>query len=85
MSSKKKRKRKDPLQKLVAGADSEILGKLVNRLALARPEIRRECFEYLKGGNHGGTRNYGTVMCLCVSLGQRNEKRGVRHRAQGVR
>ena len=48
MSSKKKKKRKDPLEELVAAADSEILGKLVNRLALARPEIRRECFEYLK-------------------------------------
>lgn len=48
MNSKKKKKRKDPLETLVAAADSEILGKLVNRLALARPKIRRECFEYLK-------------------------------------
>ncbi|KPK26361.1 MAG: hypothetical protein AMK69_12225 [Nitrospira bacterium SG8_3] len=48
MTSKRNRKRKDPLQELVLAADHGILAKLVNRLALGRPQIRRECFEYLK-------------------------------------
>ncbi|NVM21165.1 MAG: hypothetical protein HWN68_05240 [Desulfobacterales bacterium] len=48
MNAKKKKKRKDPLDQLVEAADSEILGRLVKRLAVAWPEIRRECFEFLK-------------------------------------
>ncbi len=48
MNAKKKKKRKDPLDQLVEAAGPEILGKLVKRLAVARPKIRRECFEFLK-------------------------------------
>ena len=48
MNTKKKEKRKDPLDQLIKGAGSEILGKLIKELAAARPEIRRECFEFLK-------------------------------------
>ena len=48
MNTKKKEKRKDPLDQLIKAAAPEILGKLIEELALARPEIRRECFEFLK-------------------------------------
>ena len=48
MNIKKKKTYQDPLDQLVTAADTEILGKLIKRLALARPEIRRECFEFLK-------------------------------------
>ncbi len=44
----KREKREDPLDTLITSAGSEILGKLIKELALARPEIRRECFEFLK-------------------------------------
>jgi len=44
----KKEKREDPLDALINSAGSEILGKLVKKLALAQPEIRRECFNFLK-------------------------------------
>jgi hypothetical protein len=48
MNTKKKERRKDPLDQLIKAAPPEILGKLIKELALARPEIRRECFEFLK-------------------------------------
>ena len=43
------KKRKDPLEGLIEAANSDILGKLIKELASDRPEIRRECFEFLKG------------------------------------
>jgi hypothetical protein len=48
MNTKKKEKRKDPLDQLIKAAAPEILGELIKELALARPEIGRECFEFLK-------------------------------------
>jgi len=48
MNTKISEKRKDPLDQLIKAADPEILGELINELALARPEIRRKCFEFLK-------------------------------------
>jgi len=42
------KKRKDPLERLIEAANSDILGKLIKELASDRPEIRRECFEFLK-------------------------------------
>ena len=42
------KKRKDPLEGLIEAADFDILGKLIKELASYRPEIRRECFEFLK-------------------------------------
>ena len=43
------KKRKDPLEGLIESANPDILGKLIKELASDRPEIRRECFEFLKG------------------------------------
>jgi len=48
MAKKKQGKRKDLLDQLIKGADPEILGQLIKKLAAARPEVRRECFEFLK-------------------------------------
>jgi adenine-specific DNA-methyltransferase len=48
MNAKKKGKRKDPLDQLIKAATPEVLGKLIKELASDRPEIRRECFEFLK-------------------------------------
>jgi tetratricopeptide (TPR) repeat protein len=48
MNKKKREKRKDPFDQLIKAAAPEILGKLIQKLALARPKIRRECFEFLK-------------------------------------
>ena len=48
MNAKKTEKRKDPLDQLIKAATPDILGNLVKKLALTRPEIRRECFEFLK-------------------------------------
>jgi hypothetical protein len=48
MNTKKVAEREDPLDQLIKAADPEILGKLIKELALTRPEIRRECFEFLK-------------------------------------
>jgi hypothetical protein len=42
------KKRKDPLEGLIEAANFDILGKLIKELASDRPEIRRECFEFLK-------------------------------------
>ena len=41
--------RKDPLDQLIKAAGPEILGKLIKELALARPEIRRECYSKAVG------------------------------------
>ena len=43
------KKRKDTLEGLIEAANFDILGKLIKELASDRPEIRRECFEFLKG------------------------------------
>jgi len=48
MKVKKMKKRKDPLEGLIEAANPDILGKLIKELASDRPEIRRECFEFLK-------------------------------------
>lgn len=48
MNTKKVAEREDPLDQLIKAADPEILGKLIKELALTKPEIRRECFEFLK-------------------------------------
>ena len=48
MNTKRRKNRKDPLDKLIKAATPEVLGKLVKELALSRPETRRECFEFLK-------------------------------------
>jgi len=42
------KKQKDPLEGLIEAANPDILGKLIKELASDRPEIRRECFEFLK-------------------------------------
>lgn len=44
----KHRKRGDPLAALVQEADAKMLRELVQKLAANRPEIRRECFVFLK-------------------------------------
>ena len=49
MKAKKTKKRQDPLEGLIESANPDILGKLIKELALDRPEIRRECIEFLKG------------------------------------
>ena len=48
MKAKKIKKQKDPLEGLIEAANPDVLGKLIKELALDRPEIRRECFEFLK-------------------------------------
>lgn len=49
MKAAKKGKKKDPIDRMIAAANHEILGQLVKRLSLNRPDIRRECLEFLKG------------------------------------
>ena len=44
------KERKEPLEALVNAAMPDILGRLIMKLASDSPEIRRECFEFLK--NH---------------------------------
>ncbi len=44
----KKKKRQDPLAALLTAASSEALTDLIVRLVSSRPDVRRECFEYLK-------------------------------------
>lgn len=44
----KKKKRQDPLADLLPVASPEALTDLIVRLASTRPDVRRECFEYLK-------------------------------------
>lgn len=48
MKGKKFKKRKDPLEGLLQAASPDVLRKLIQELASGRPEIRRECFEFLK-------------------------------------
>jgi hypothetical protein len=48
MSVKKKENHQDPLRQLLEDADSKTLIKLIEELADMRPEVRRECFEFLK-------------------------------------
>jgi hypothetical protein len=48
MNAKKKIKHQDPLRQLLETADRQILVELIEDLAIMRPEVRRECFEYLK-------------------------------------
>jgi hypothetical protein len=48
MKAKKIKKQKDPLEGLIEAANPDVLGKLIRELALDRPEIRRECLEFLK-------------------------------------
>lgn len=48
MCAKKTVKYQDPLRQLLEAADSKTLVELVEDLAVMRPEVRRECFEYLK-------------------------------------
>ncbi len=47
-TEKKKAKREDPLDQLIKSADPVTLGELIKGLASENPEIRRECFEFLK-------------------------------------
>lgn len=44
----KKKKRQDPLADLLTAASPEALADLIIKLASSRPDVRRECFEYLK-------------------------------------
>jgi hypothetical protein len=44
----KKRKPDDPLATLVATAPPRVLADLLIRLAATRPDVRRECFDYLE-------------------------------------
>jgi hypothetical protein len=44
----KKRKQADALTELVATTPSHVLGDLLIKLASSRPDVRRECFDYLK-------------------------------------
>jgi len=48
MSRKGERGRKNPLTDILQKADSDILRRLVQNLAAARPDVRRECFDFLK-------------------------------------
>lgn len=48
MSAKKTVSYHDPLRQLLEAADNKILVELIEDLAIMRPEVRRECFEYLK-------------------------------------
>jgi hypothetical protein len=43
-----KKQAADPLNNLLASAGPEILCDLISALAIRHPEVRRECFEYLK-------------------------------------
>ena len=44
----RKQKQSDTLVELLAAAPSKILADLLIRLAATRPDVRRECFDYLK-------------------------------------
>ena len=44
----KKKSRQDPFADLLDAASPEVLVHLIVRLASSRPDVRRECFEYLK-------------------------------------
>lgn len=47
MNNKDSRER-NPLDALIRAADATTLGELIKRLALSHPDVRRECFEFLK-------------------------------------
>jgi hypothetical protein len=44
----KNKKQQDPLADFLNAASPEVLAHLIVRLASSRPDVRRECFEYLK-------------------------------------
>ena len=48
MSAKKSVNRQDPLRQLLEVADKKILVDLVEDLVMMHPDVRRECFDYLK-------------------------------------
>jgi hypothetical protein len=48
MKAAKKKKKKDPIDRMIAAANREILGRLIKKLSSIRPDIRRECLEFLK-------------------------------------
>ena len=48
MSAKKNVKRQDTLRQLLETAENKVLVELIEDLAIMLPEVRRECFEYLK-------------------------------------
>lgn len=45
----KKVKQKDALDELLSAASPEVLRELIPRLTVFRPDVRRECLDYLKG------------------------------------
>ncbi len=47
MNNKDSRKG-NPLDALIRAADAATLGKLIKKLALSHPDVRRKCFEFLK-------------------------------------
>ena len=48
MGARKKIKHQDPLRQLLQAAENKVLIDLIEDLAIMLPEVRRECFEYLK-------------------------------------
>jgi hypothetical protein len=48
MSTRKIVKQNDPLRHLLEAAENKVLIELIEALAIVNPEVRRECFEYLK-------------------------------------
>jgi len=48
MKAKKSQKRKDPLEALLKAASPDVLRRLIHEIASDRPEVRRQCFEFLK-------------------------------------
>src|SRR3972149_7722286 len=44
----KHKKRQEPLSDLLTAASPEVLADLIVRVASLRPDVRRECLEYLK-------------------------------------
>jgi hypothetical protein len=58
----KKPKPKDALNELLAVASSEVLTDLIWQLTIGRPDVRRECFDFLK-----------TRVSVSKALGKRSE------------
>lgn len=58
----KKPKPKDALNELLAAASSEVLTDLIWQLTIGRPDVRRECFDFLK-----------TRVSVSKALGKRSE------------
>jgi hypothetical protein len=48
MTAGKQIKRQDPLRQMLEAAEPKVLIELIEDLAIMLPEVRRECFEYLK-------------------------------------